>query len=120
MVFVCIASCVISDRTIKYKKGFLSELNRPLFVIENPELTNTLPFYQVGCGIVDIIAHTLERYFNKSQELEFADYMAEGLLKSVIDATNILLKDYYNYCLFLQLNLVVVVLLYRLVKTYKK
>lgn len=91
------ASCVISDRTIKYKKGFLSELNRPLFVIENPELTNTLPFYQVGCGIVDIIAHTLERYFNKSQELEFADYMAEGLLKSVIDATNILLKDYYNY-----------------------
>lgn len=91
------ASCVISDRTKKYKKGFLSELNRPLFVIENPELTNTLPFYQVGCGIVDIIAHTLERYFNKSQELEFADYMAEGLLKSVIDATNILLKDYYNY-----------------------
>lgn len=91
------ASCVISDRTIKYKKGFLSELNRPLFVIENPELTNTLPFYQVGCGIVDIIAHTLERYFNKSQELEFADYMAEGLLKSVIAATNILLKDYYNY-----------------------
>ncbi len=91
------ASCVISDRSIKYKKGFLSELNRPLFVIENPELTNTLPFYQVGCGIVDIIAHTLERYFNKSNELEFADYIAEGLLKSVIDAGNILLKDYYNY-----------------------
>ena len=91
------ASCVISDRTIKYKKGFLSELNRPLFVIENPELTNTLPFYQIGCGIVDIMAHTLERYFNKSNELEFADYIAEGLLKSVIDAGNILLDDYMNY-----------------------
>ena len=91
------ASCVISDRTINYKKGFLSELNRPLFVIENPELTYTLPFYQVGCGIVDIIAHTLERYFNKSCEHEFSDYMAEGLLKSVIDASNIILKDYYNY-----------------------
>ena len=91
------ASCVISDRSINYKKGFLSELNRPLFVIENPELTNTLPFFQVGCGIVDIIAHTLERYFNKSEEHEFADYMAEGLLKGVIDATNIILNDYYNY-----------------------
>ena len=90
-------SCVISDRTIKCKKGFLSELNRPLFVIENPELTYSLPFYQVGCGIVDIIAHTLERYFNKSNELQFSDYIAEGLLKSVIDAGNILLKDYYNY-----------------------
>lgn len=91
------ASCVISDRSIKYKKGFLSELNRPLFVIENPELTYSLPFYQVGCGIVDIIAHTLERYFNKSKEHEFADYIAEGLLKSVIDAGKILLKDFYNY-----------------------
>ena len=91
------ASCVISDRSIKYKKGFLSELNRPLFVIENPELTNTLPFYQVGCGIVDIMAHTLERYFNESKDHEFADYMAEGILKSVIDASNILLGDYYNY-----------------------
>lgn len=91
------ASCVISDRLIKFKKGFLSELNRPLFVIENPELTYSLPFYQVGCGIVDIIAHTLERYFNKSNEHEFADYLAEGLIKSVIDASEIILKDFYNY-----------------------
>lgn len=91
------ASCVISDRSINYKKGFLSELNRPLFVIENPELTYSLPFYQVGCGIVDIISHTLERYFNKSSEHQFSDYIAEGLLKSVIDATNIILEDYYNY-----------------------
>lgn len=91
------ASCVISDRSIKYKKGVFTDLNRPLFVIENPELTNTLPMYQVSCGIVDIIAHTLERYFNKSKEHEFADYMAEGLLKSVIDASEILLNDFYNY-----------------------
>ena len=90
-------SCVISDRSIQFKKGFNSQLNRPLFVIENPELTNTLPFYQVGCGIVDIIAHTLERYFNKSQEIEFADYIAEGLLKSVIDSSEMILKDPYNY-----------------------
>lgn len=91
------ASCVISDRTIKYKRGLFTDLNRPLFVIENPELTYTLPFSQVGYGIVDIIAHTFERYFNKSNELEFADYMAEGLLRSVIDATHVLLDDYYNY-----------------------
>lgn len=91
------ASCVISDRQIKYKRGVFTELNRPLFVIENPELTYTLPRYQVGCGIVDILAHTIERYFNKSSEHEFSDYMAEGLLKSVIDASNILLEDYYNY-----------------------
>ena len=91
------ASSVISDRTIKFKRGFLTDLNRPVFVIENPELTYSLPAYQVGCGIVDIISHTLERYFNKSSEHEFSDYIAEGLLKSIIDASEIILKDFYNY-----------------------
>ena len=35
-------SCVISSRELKIKKGFNSELNRPLFAIENPELTYSL------------------------------------------------------------------------------
>ena len=32
-------SCVISNRETEIKKGFNTELNRPLFAIENPELT---------------------------------------------------------------------------------
>jgi alcohol dehydrogenase len=91
-------SCVISDRTTKFKSGFNSELNRPLFAIENPKLTYSLPHDQVGYGIVDIISHTFERYFNKSDDCQLSDYFAEGLIKDVIKASNILLdKDFYDY-----------------------
>ncbi len=37
------------------------------FAIMNPELTYTLPRYQVTCGIVDIMMHTLDRYFTHTK-----------------------------------------------------
>ena len=40
---------------------------RPLFALLNPELTYTLPPYQTACGIVDMMAHILERYFTPTQ-----------------------------------------------------
>ena len=91
-------SCVISDRTTHFKSGFNSELNRPLFAIENPTLTYSLPKEQVGYGIVDIISHTFERYFNKSDKCQLSDYLAEGLMKDVIHAANILMnEDFFSY-----------------------
>lgn len=80
------SSCVISDRKNHLKRGFNSETNRPMFAIMNPELTYSVSKYQTACGIVDIMMHTMERYFNKSEYNELADNIAEGLLKSVIDA----------------------------------
>lgn len=90
-------SCVLQDTETKVKKGFNSETNRPLFAIENPYLTFSVPLNQTGYGVVDIIAHTLERYFNKSDELEFADYLAEGLLRAVIDAGYVVSKKLDSY-----------------------
>lgn len=84
-------SCVISKGI--EKRGFNSEFSRPLFVIENPTLLKTLPKYQLSCGIVDIIAHTLERYFNRSEDIEFSDYLGEGLLKATIKAGH---QAYFN------------------------
>lgn len=79
-------SCVIQDDETGIKTGFNSDLNRPVFVIENPELTFTLPKEQTAYGIVDIIMHTLERYLQVSAENEPADRFAEGLMESVIEA----------------------------------
>ena len=90
-------SCVISSRELKIKKGFNSELNRPLFAIENPELTYSLNLHLTGCGIVDILSHTFERYFSHSDKYEFSDYLAEGLMKSVIDNGRVLVKDLKDY-----------------------
>lgn len=90
------SSCVISDEKRKLKRGFNSDTSRPLFVIENPYLLNGLPKEQYAYGIVDILAHSMERYFSPSDTIEFSDYMALGLMRSVIDASNILIDDLNN------------------------
>ena len=60
-------SCVIMEDRTKIKQGFNSDIVRPLFAIMNPEWTYTVDKYQTGCGIVDIISHSLERYFSPSE-----------------------------------------------------
>ena len=56
-------SAVLTNEETKKKGGISTSLNRPKFAIMNPVLTYTLPKYQIACGIVDIMMHTLERYF---------------------------------------------------------
>lgn len=79
-------SCVMSNTDINVKNGFNSDLNRPLFAILNPKLTYSVSKYQTACGIVDILMHTLERYFNDEKNTYFADEMAFGIIKSTIKA----------------------------------
>lgn len=79
-------SCVIQNDELGIKQGFNNDLVRPLFAVENPSIAKSLSKKQLACGIVDIMMHTFERYFCESNELEFSDYMAIGLLKSVKDA----------------------------------
>ena len=91
-------SCVISDDESKIKSGFNSEVNRPLFAIENPELSYTVNRYQTAAGITDIMMHTLERYFSEStSEFELADNLALGLLKTVHDAGKIAIDNPSDY-----------------------
>lgn len=52
----------------------------------NPELTYSVSPYQTACGIVDILMHTLERYFSKGEETPLTDAIALGLMKTVLDA----------------------------------
>ncbi len=80
------ASAVITNQEKGLKRGFNSDTHRPLFSILNPALTFTVDKFQTGCGVVDIMMHTLERYFTKTQDVELGDRIAEGLLKSVIHA----------------------------------
>ena len=90
-------SCVISSRELEKKKGFNTDLNRPLFAIENPELTYSVSKYQTACGITDIISHTFERYFNSSDKFELADSFAEGLIKTVMEAGIECIKNPTSY-----------------------
>lgn len=90
-------SAVISNTELHEKRGYGSPLHRCLFAICNPELTYTVPPYQTACGIVDILAHTMERYFTLCPPTDLTDRVAEGILASVIDAGKVLLTDPHNY-----------------------
>ena len=78
-------SCVIQDDATGTKLGFNSDLVRPAFVIENPELTYSVSKEQTAYGVVDIMMHSLERYFCESGEFELADEFALGVIKNVAD-----------------------------------
>lgn len=58
---------------------------RPLFALMNPELTFTLPPFQTACGIADMMAHIMERYFSPTPEVEITDRVAEGVLLAIIE-----------------------------------
>jgi len=75
---------VITNEETERKIGYGNELLRPVFAILNPELTYTLPPYQTACGCVDIMMHTMERYFDNETNVEFIDRLSEGLLKTMI------------------------------------
>lgn len=91
------ASAVMTNMEENLKKGFGSEYNRPLFSICNPELTYTVNKYHTACGITDIMAHTMERYFFPCEDTPLTDRVAEAVLKSVIEAGTVLMSDPENY-----------------------
>lgn len=76
-------SAVITKDEGMLKRGLNIELNRPVLAFMNPALLGTLPKYQCACGVVDILMHTLERYFSPVEGNELTDQLAEGLLRTV-------------------------------------
>lgn len=90
-------SSVITNEDGWLKRGCNSDLGRPCFAVMNPELTYTLPEYQTMSGCVDIMMHTLERWFSHEKDTELTDYLAEGVLKTVMHAAKTLLKNPEDY-----------------------
>lgn len=74
-----------------------SPLLRPVFAIMDPQVTMTLPDWQTFCGVSDIMAHIMERYFTTTEHVEVSDRMCEGLLKAVMTAAKAVQKDGNDY-----------------------
>lgn len=90
-------SCVISDDATGIKQGFNSDLVRPKFALEDPEITYTVPPFQTAAGFCDIMMHSLERYFEESGDLQLSDEWALDLVKNVMEAGTRVLKDPCDY-----------------------
>lgn len=88
---------VITKEEGMLKRGAGGEAMRPVFSILDPALTQTLPPYQVACGITDIMAHLFERYFTNTKDVEVTDRMIEGLLMTMINEGPKAVKDPANY-----------------------
>jgi len=89
-------SSVITNEDGWLKRGSKSDLGRCRFAIMNPELTYTLPRYQTASGCVDILMHTMERYFN-NQTMELTSHLSEALMRTVIMNSKILMTQPENY-----------------------
>lgn len=73
------------------------EALRPVFSIMNPELTYTLPPFQTACGVADMMAHIMERYFSNTKEVEVSDRLCEGVLKAIIEEAPKVMADPHDY-----------------------
>lgn len=90
-------SMVITNPDGMLKRGFGTNLNRPVFAVMNPALTCSVSKFQTGCGIVDIMMHTLERYFVLEPDNELTDRLAEALLVSVKNAGTAAIENPDDY-----------------------
>ncbi|MCL2165064.1 MAG: iron-containing alcohol dehydrogenase [Oscillospiraceae bacterium] len=82
------SSCVITNEVDlpgegmrKYSVG--TNLFRPRFAIMNPELTYTLPPYQTACGVVDMMAHVIERYITNTEHTDLTDRLCEATMTTI-------------------------------------
>ncbi|MEL5893593.1 iron-containing alcohol dehydrogenase [Bacteroides sp. GD17] len=80
-------SSVITNEAGGIKLGYSNNIARCKFAVMNPERSYTLPPYQTACGAVDIMMHTMERYFSHEDDMTLTDELAEALLRTVKDST---------------------------------
>ncbi|MBQ9104980.1 MAG: iron-containing alcohol dehydrogenase [Mailhella sp.] len=90
-------SCVITAEDGWKKRGCTSELCRPRFAVMDPQLTMTLPDYQTASGCVDILMHTMERWFYGSGGMDITEGISASLMRTVMKHALILRDDPQNY-----------------------
>ena len=92
------AGAVITNPHTHQKIGhvFADENIMPKFSILNPKYTLTLPREQMIAGIYDIFNHICEQYFSGADD-NTSDYLSEGLMRAVIDASRVANQDMQNY-----------------------
>lgn len=90
-------SCVITNEEGPFKKGIHSQAVRPQLSLLDPTLTYSLPAYQTAAGGTDIMAHVMERYFTREQDVDFTDRLCEATLQTIIANLPLALSAPDNY-----------------------
>lgn len=88
-------SVVTNEETLE-KFSFSSIHVYPKVSVVDPEVQYTLPQNQLVNGAVDAISHVMEYYFD-GEEVSLTDRIDEGIIKTIMQTTEILLDDPKNY-----------------------
>ena len=89
-------SVVMNDETMQ-KYSIASVLLNPVVSVINPELMATVSKEYLVYSAVDVISHCIEVYFTASVHPKFNSRIVESIIKSIMQTTEILLKDPDNY-----------------------
>jgi hypothetical protein len=90
-------NAVITNEETLQKWDISSKALYPVVTYIAPELQYSLPKSQTINGGVDAISHVMEFYFDTTPRTEIQDALAEGIIKTVIKATETLIEDPEDY-----------------------
>ncbi len=86
-------NCVITKEDEKKKYSFSSSHSYPKVSALNPTLTLSVSAKQSACGAIDAIAHLLEGYLTKQNQLRLHDRLIESTIKTIMqDAEKIVVN----------------------------
>lgn len=90
-------SCVVTNEDGWLKKSINNDAIRPIFSILDPTLTYSLPKYQIGAGVFDMLSHIMERYFTNTKNVDITDRLCEAAMKTIINYGPKTYNDPTNY-----------------------
>ena len=88
---------VITNEEKAIKRGFGSQLLRPVLSVVNPALFFTLPQDQLANGVADMMSHIFERYFTNTVHTDLTDSLCEATLKTILKNALLVKSDTQNY-----------------------
>ncbi|MBF0779724.1 MULTISPECIES: iron-containing alcohol dehydrogenase [unclassified Granulicatella] len=91
------AGSVITNEKTQQKLGWGSPLVYPTFSILDPTYTYTLPTHQSINGIIDMMSHLIEQYFNEAEHTPVMDGMIESILRTIIQYAPIVVDNPTDY-----------------------
>ena len=91
------AGSVVTNEDGHYKRDCMGVNLIPKFAVLNPEYCFTLPDYQVGAGVSDILAHVMERYFTNTAHVDLTDRLCESTMRTVMLHAGRVLENKRDY-----------------------
>ncbi len=91
-------SCVISNESLKIKRGYSNDLLYPKVSFMDPVLTFSVSTFQTACGCADMLSHVLDTaYFMPGDRMDMLCVVMESISKIIIRYGYIALREPNNY-----------------------